>query len=76
MQADGSVVPNDVSMGYIDIKSGVQYTIYSGYKLWASTDDITVDLEVDGEPFKLIWDNAVTLTASAITAAATLLLTF
>ena len=67
--------------GFIDIKYGVDYTFYSGYKIWSSAADTTIELEKDGRPFVVNWGEGVVagsfaahvITVSTLTVATALL---
>ena len=59
--------------GWVDIKSGHEYEVQTGYKIYASETATTPTLEKDGSTFKLKWsDSAISLTASIATVVALL----
>ena len=64
--------------GWIDVKSGQDYEVQTGYKVFESATSAQPTMEVDGTTFKLKWgqDSAVGLGASIASAVALILCYF
>ena len=67
----------DIS-GWVDIKSGHEYKVQTGYKIYDNESDTSPALEKDGSTFKLKWsDSALNLTSAIASVAALIsLMTF
>ena len=50
----------------MDLKEGVPYMIQTGYKIWSSENDETINYEEDGQPFELLWTRATMMQLSAL----------
>ena len=63
----------------MEIKSGQTYLVNTGYKIYSSPRDDSIDKEKDGEPFEFVInfstsdDNSISLPISFLTIAASLL---
>lgn len=64
----------------MDFNKDIVYTVHTGYKLWSSTEDDTVDEERDGPAFTILWsdrsDSGSAALAASITLATLVLMAF